>query len=236
MKRYLFLPAFLFLSFLSRAQMTDDNSSKGLYGGVSLGYFHYNTHWYYHGSGNPYYDNNAAHSLNRLVVSLDLEKKAVWKSPNLRFDLGGELLLGPTGKAKADYLSGDNTISSGGWSAGLNLFGRLAYNPSSPTAGGVHILPFVSLGPQYMFLHNNGKGNSPAIDQYDYSGGWNEGIILLAASAGVEFQFDAFALTPEFRFGLFGWNSSSWEPQGRDVTMNGGPGFIAFSIRISRHL
>jgi hypothetical protein len=87
-----------------------------------------------------------------------------------------------------------------------------------------------------MFLHNNGKGDSPAITEYDYGDGWNEGVFMIAASLGVDLQFEGFTLTPEFRFGLFGWNSSSWEPRGRDVTMDGGPGYTAFSVRFSKRL
>ena len=169
------------------------------------------------------------------MASLDLEKKALWSSTFIQVDLGGELLLGPLGTAKAKYLPGDNTISSGGWSAGLNVFGRAVYLPSSSDRG-PRLFPFVSLGPQYMFLHNNGKGTSEAIQEYGYSDGWNEGVLLMAGSVGVEWQMDQFTLTPELRFPLFGWNSSSWEPHGRDVSMDGGPGFIAFSLRVSKRL
>jgi hypothetical protein len=111
------------------------------------------------------------------------------------------------------------------------------YIPPSQS-GAVRFYPFISFGPQYMFLHNNGKGTGPYASEsgYNYTDGWNEGVLLFASSIGVDLSFDRFVLTPELRFGLFGWNSSSWEPHGSDVTMNGGPGFFAFSVRISRQL
>jgi len=214
-----------------QAQMT---SREGLYGGISLGYFHYTTHWYYHGGG-TYYDNYASHGINRLVVSLSLEKKALAEAGHFNLDLGGELLLGPLGSAKANYISGDNKISSGGWAVGLNTFCRAVYMPSS-TGNSNSFFPFISLGPQYMYLHNNGKGDAPAIQQYHYSDGWNEGVLLLAASIGVDFHLDNVVLTPELRFPLFGWNSTDWEPGGRDVSMDGGPGFIAFGLRVAKRL
>jgi hypothetical protein len=209
---------------------------SGLYGGVALGYFHYNTHWYYHaGSASPYYDNYAAHSTGRTSVTFNLEQKGIASMTHFQFDLGGELLLGVAGGTHADYLGGDNAISSGGFAAGINAYGRAVYLPTA-TGKGVRVYPFVSAGPHYMFLHNNGKGSSSAIGEYDYGNGWNEGVLMMAASLGVDFQFEGFTVTPEFRFGLFGWNSSSWAPGGRDVTMNGGPGFTAFSVRLSKRL
>ena len=232
MKHLAFLLSLSLLSFLCRAQKAADR--EGVYAGLSLGYFHYQTNWYYHSSSSPH-DRNPVHSIHRAVVSIDLEKKGAWQISAFQFDLGGELLLGPTGKAKGIWLPGDDVISSGGWSAGLNAYGRAFYMPPSQT-GAVRLYPFLSLGPHYMFLHNNGKGTGPHASEsgYNYKDGWNEGVLLLASSIGVDLSFDRFVLTPELRFGLFGWNSSSWEPQGSDVSMNGGPGFFAFSVRVSR--
>jgi len=211
------------------------DSREGTYGGISLGYFHYSTHWYYHdgSGGSSYYDNYAAHNLNRAVISLSLQKKAVRQMEHFDFDLGGELLLGPFGNAKATYLPGDNVISSGGWAAGLNFYGRAVYKPSGTDN---RIYPFAGIGPHYMFLHNNGKTVGTAATEYGYSDGWNEGVLLVGLSLGVEMQMQSYTLTPELRLGLFGWNSSSWTPHGRDVSMNGGPGFIAFSLHLSKKL
>jgi len=232
MKSLLFLLLFSLLSFFGRAQKPADR--EGLYGGLSIGYFHYQTFWYYHSSTSPH-DHNPVHSIKRAVLSIDLEKKAAWQINAFQLDLGGELLLGPAGKAKGTWLPNDDVISSGGWSAGLNAFARIVYPLPSQT-GDVRLSPFLSLGPQYMFLHNNGKGTGPYASEsgYNYQDGWNEGVILLASSVGVDLSFHRFVLTPELRFGLFGWNSSSWEPHGSDVTMNGSPGFFAFSVRVSR--
>ncbi len=237
MKHLFFLLSFLTLSFFGRTQMTSSASVReGLYGGLSVGYFHYKTSWYYHrADGNPAHDNYPVHSLNRAVVSLNLEKKSLREVHNIHFDLGGELLFGPTGKAKGTWLPDDDVISSGGWSAGLNAYVRAVYVPVAETKG-LHLFPFLSLGPQYMFLHNNGKGTGPYASEavYDYKEGWNEGVVLLAGSVGVDLQSGSFVLTPEIRFGLFGWSSSSWEPGGGGATMDGGPGFTAFSVRVAK--
>ncbi|MDO6432758.1 hypothetical protein Q4E93_19280 [Flavitalea sp. BT771] len=237
MRHLTILLFFPLLSFFARAQKSGDR--EGVYAGLSLGYFHYQTYWYYHSSASPH-DHNPVHSINRAIVSISLEKKGAWQVSAFQFDLGGELLLGPTGKAKGAWLPGDDVISSGGWSAGLNAYGRAVYMPPSQT-GAVRFYPFVSLGPQYMFLHNNGKGTGPYASEsgYNYTDGWNEGVILFTSSIGVDLSFDKWdkwVLMPELRFGLFGWNSSSWEPRGSDVSMNGGPGFLAFSVRVSRRL
>lgn len=250
MKKLIYLLSFLPLALRSPAQMTHytppaktisrdggsaGNQREGMYGGISLGYFHYNTHWYYHdGSGSSgYYDNYAAHNLNRTVVSVSLEKKAFRRIAHFDFDLGGELLLGPFGKTKAPYLSGDNTISSSGWAAGLNVYGRAVYRPSGQDN---RFFPFAAIGPQYMFLHNNGRSDGAYASEYGYSDGWNEGVILMNLSLGVEIQLQGFTLAPQLSFGLFGWNSSSWTPHGRDVTSDGSPGFIAFSLHLSKKL
>jgi len=232
MKYLTFLLFFSLLSLLSQAQKPSDR--EGLYEGLSLGYFHYQTYWYYHSSSSPH-DHNPVHNINRAVLSIDLEKKGAWQINTFQFDLGGELLLGPTGKAKGIWLPGSDVISSGGWSAGLNVYGRAVYIPPSQT-GAIRFYPFLSLGPHYMFLHNNGKGTGPYASEsgYNYKDGWNEGVGLLASSIGVDLSFDSFVLTPELRFGLFGWSSSSWEPQGSAVSMNGSPGFFAFSARVSK--
>jgi len=240
MKHILSILALLPLSLLSLAQMTPytptvskaaHGNREGRYGGIALGYFHYSTHWYYYNGSGAYRDNYAAHSLNRTVVSLSLEHRAFRKIDHFDFDLGGELLLGPFGNAKASYLSGNNTISSGGWAAGLNFYGRAVYRPSNQEN---HIYPFAGIGPQYMYLHNSGKGSGTAGQTYGYADGWNEGILLFALSLGVEMQLEGYTLTPELRLGLFGWNSSSWTPHGKDVGMNGGPGFFALGIRLSK--
>jgi hypothetical protein len=242
MKQFFFLLSFLTLSLFGHSQMTaytpqtkrtDADERAGFYGGLSLGYFHYKTTWYYHSSSSPH-DHNPVHSINRVVIALDLERKGVWKTTAVQFDLGGELLFGPTGKAKGIWLGDDQVISSGGWSAGVNAYVRAVYTPSQ--TGSVRVFPFLSLGPHYMFLHNNGKvkGAIASEPAYGYTDGWNEGVTLIAGSVGADLAFDHFVLTPEFRFGLFGWNSSSWEPHGAGVTMNGGPGFTAFSVRIAK--
>lgn len=225
MKHIPFLLSFLTLSIFASAQT---------YGGLSVGYFHYRTNWYFHSSsGNPAHDIYPAHSLNRFVITANLEKKGAWKSQSFRFDAGGELLLAPAGKAKGIWLPGDDVISSSGWGIGVNAYGRAVYIPPTSSQS-VKFFPFISLGPHYMFLHNSGKGAGTYAKEYNYQDGWNEGITLIASSIGVDLAFDDFVLTPEFRFGLFGWNSSSWEPHGADVTMDGGPGFTAFSVRLSK--
>jgi len=262
MKKLLFLHSFLPLALHSLAQMTpytppvkkttrdivktspkrdagvpsaSRDTRAGTYGGISLGYFHYSTHWYYHdGSGSSaYYDNYAAHNLNRTVVSLHLEKKAFRRTEHFDFDLGGELLLGPFGKTKAPYLPGDNTISSGGWAAGLNFYGRAVYRPAGNEN---RFFPFAGIGPHYMFLHNNGRAEGVAATEYGYTDSWNEGVVLADLSLGIEMELEGCTLTPQLSLGLFGWSSSGWMPHGRDVTMDGSPGFVAFSLHLSKKI
>jgi hypothetical protein len=247
MKRFILVPLFLTLSFPIFAQMTPytpkkkpatppGDSREGLYGGISLGWSHYRTSWYYYRSdGNPRHDNYPIHSINRLVLAFDLEKRSVWKTQNLHFDLGGELGIGLAGKAKGIWLPDDDVISSGGWSAGLNAYVRAVYVPSGRT-GGIHVYPFLSLGPQFTILYNNGKntGSFASKPYYGYTDGWSEYLTMLVASIGADFQFDSFVLTPEFRFGLFGGAFTNWEPNEGGVDKDGGPSFTSFSLRLSK--
>lgn len=226
------------LLFLFPVMALAQNSRKGLYAGIGIGRFQYKTYWYYYRyDGNPRHDNYPQHSINKTVITLSLEKRSLLQAGSIHFDAGGELLLGIGGKAKGDWLPNEEVISGGGIAAGVNGFFRAAY----PLAAGhnLSISPFIGLGPQFVFLHNNGKnvGEQFASNTYyHYTDGWNEYVLLLNGSVGINFEFPGFSLTPELRFGIVGYSSSNWKPNEDGVDMDGLPGFLGFSIKISKKL
>lgn len=223
---------------------------KGWHVGVGLGSFYYNTHYYYYSAaGTPYRDNYPGHSINRTMIMATLEKKTLFplkkafydqtapdKICYFDFDLGGELLAGPFGKTTGDWLPEDETISSGGIAAGINAYFRSAIVIN--TSKNFSLAPFLSLGPQFTVVHNNGKGTGSfgSRPYYKYAEGWTEFILLLNASLGIGLEFPHFAVTPEIRLGVTGTSSTDWEPNGGGVDMDGAPGFWAVSIKITRKL
>jgi hypothetical protein len=214
------------------------NSRKGLYAGIGAGLFQYKTSWYYYRfDGNPRHDNYPEHSIHKTTITLSLEKRSLLQAKDIHFDVGGELLLGISGKAKGDWLPGEEVISSGGFAAGFNGFFRAVY---PITAGqNLSISPFIGLGPQFTLLHNNGKnvGTQFASNAYyNYTDGWNEYVLLFNGSVGANFEFPGFSLTPELRFGIIGTSFTNWEPNEDGVSMEKSPGFLGFSIKIAKKL
>lgn len=214
----------LFCSLLTHAQ-----SRQGLYGGLSVGYAHYETYWYYYrSSANPYHDNYTHHSTNRYLITLGLEKKDLFNAGPLQFDVGGDLLIGPYSTAKGVSLPGEEKISTGGYSLGL----QGAFTVAWPLAGEA-ITPHIGVGPHIAMLHNKGttKGDfAPA----NYSDPWNEFIFIGELTAGVDFKAGGFIVTPAVHVGLGGASTSDWKPNEDGVDMNGGPGMIGFSLKLAK--
>jgi hypothetical protein len=212
-------------------------TTKGLYGGLSAGYLSFNTYWYYYRfDSNPARYNYPHHSTGRFVIGLNLDKKSVLQAGSFRFDIDGELMVGPGGKTKGKWLPGDEQVSGGGWTLGLGGLFKAAY-PFTPGKGR-GITAALGLGPQFVILHNNGKnpGRLASRSYYDYTSGWNEFIILLQATAGVDLQFGSFVLTPELRFGITGFSSTDWEPNEDGVEMDSSPHMLGFRIKIAKKL
>lgn len=236
----LLLPGYLFAQF----------SRKGWHAGVGIGSFHYNTHWYYYSSaGTPYRDNYPGHSINRTMIVFSLEKKTLFPIKNayydatapdkiyfFDFDFGAELLLGPFGKTTGDWIPDDETISSGGIAAGINAYLKTAIVIS--TTKNLSLAPFLSLGPQFTVIHNNGKGTGTFASRsyYHYTEGWTEYVLLLNSSLGIGIELPQFSITPEIRFGLTGTSSTNWEPNTGGVDMEDAPGFWGVSIKLTKKL
>jgi hypothetical protein len=216
-------------------------SRDGWYAGAGLGYSHYVTHWYYHRSdGNPRHDNYPTHIINRAQLALGLEKHTIIKTPenagNFDFDANGEFIFGFAGKTKADWITGEPTASSGGFSAGLN--GQFKALLILEKSKGLSLAPFIGLGPQFIFIRNNGKDieGSAKAAYYDYGDGWNEFLGHLVFSAGINIQTESFTLVPELRVGFAGFSSSSWSPNEDGVSQDGTPAYFGFGIKLLRRL
>lgn len=223
---------------------------KGWHAGVGAGSFNYNTHYYYYSSsGTPYRDNYPGHSINRTMFMLSLEKKNLFPvktayydqtAPGkiffFDFDLGAELLFGPLGKTTGDWVPDDETISSGGIAVGINAYMKGAV--VATITRHLNLTPFLSLGPQFTMIHNNGKGTGPFASRsfYRYTEGWNEYVLLLNAALGVGIEFPKFAITPEIRFGITGTSSTDWEPNAGGVDVEEAPRFWGVSVKVTKKL
>lgn len=231
MKTVLFL--LFFLPVLGMAQSTPEK----WYAGLGIGEFHYKTRWYYYrADGNPRHDNYPIHSINKLAVILNLGRRGLFTSGPFRWDADGQLQLGIVGKAKGEWLPNDETISGGGFAAGIVATLKAVY--TLPAGHGPHIGVFGGLGPQVSMLHNNGKdaGTFASAAYYNYTEGWNEYLFMLQGRIGVDLAFSGFTLTPELHFGITGFSSTSWEPNERGVSMDSSPTLLGFSVTISRPL
>lgn len=222
--KHIFTGLLLLCSLFAGAQ-----SRQGLYGSLSVGYAHYNSYWYYYRSNAaPYHDNYTHHSTNRYLIRLGLEKKGLFSAGPLQFDLGGDLMIGPYSTAKGVSLPGEEQISSGGYSVGLEG----AFTVAWPLAGEA-ITPHIGVGPQIAMLHNKGttKGNfAPA----NYSDPWNEFMFIGMLTAGVDFKAGSFIVTPALQIGLGGASTSDWKPNEDGVDMDGMPGMIGFSLTLAK--
>jgi hypothetical protein len=221
----------LIFPFFAMAQ----SSAEKWYGGIGIGHFHYGTRWYYYrADGNPRHDNYPVHSINRLSVILSLRRQSLFIAGDFRFDADGELQLGIVGKTRANWLPGDAAISGGGLAIGIGGYMKAVY--TLPHSDGPAIGVFGGLGPQISLLHNNGKnvGEFASEPYYSYTDGWNEYLYLLNGVIGANIELSSFVLTPELRFGITGFSSTSWEPNERGVTMDSSPTLLAFSVKLSK--
>lgn len=210
---------------------------NGFYAGLTAGYLHYNTSWYYYRfDGRPQHYNYPIHAGNRFVAGLNLEKKGVLHAGDIYFDAGGELLFGPGGKSKGEWLPGEDVISSGGFTLGLNGIFKAAYPLAGNMGSPIHITPVAGLGPQVLMLHNNGKntGAFASAQYYNYTDGWNEYLFVLQAAAGVDVQLSSFTLTPEIHVGVAGFSSTSWQPNEDGVEMERAPHTLMFAVRLTK--
>jgi hypothetical protein len=105
-----------------------------------------------------------------------------------------------------------------------------------PDGHGPRIGLFAGLGPQISLLHNNGKnvGEFASAAYYSYTDGWNEYLYMLNGVIGANFELSSFVLTPELRFGITGFSSTSWGPNERGVTMDSSPGLLGFGVKLSK--
>ncbi len=229
------MKATLLLLLLLPVAAVAQSAREGLYGGISTGISHYKTNWYYYRSdGRPSHYNFPVHTSNRVVIGLNLEKKAFVQLNKIDLDLGGELLFGPGGKTKGDWLPQEEDVSEGGWMAGINGMVKAAY--ALPGGGQLGLAPFLGLGPQFSMLHNKGtdKGDFAPASYYSYSGGWNEYVLLLNGTAGIDIRFSSFTLTPQVHLGIIGYSFTDWEPNEEGVEMETSPRMFGFSLKIAR--
>jgi len=200
-----------------------------------VGEFYYKTRWYYYrADGNPRHDNYPVHSINKLTIILCVGRRALFTSGAFHWDIDGQLQLGLSGKAKGAWLPNDETISGGGLAIGIGACLKMVYPLQA--GNGPHIGVFGGLGPQISMLHNNGKnvGDFASAAYYGYTDGWNEYLYMLSGVLGVHLEFSGFTLTPELRFGITGFSSTTWEPNERGVSMDSSPTLLGFSVKISR--
>jgi len=227
---------FLLLLFPFVLQAQTDNRG-GWYAGIGFARMHYKTSWYYYRyDGIPWHDNYPIHSINSNMITLSIEKKSLFKAGPLHFDLSGDLLLGISGKAKGEWLPDDDVISGGGKAAGINVLLKAVY--PLPVSGKVRIAPFVGLGPQFTFLHNNGKdaGEFGSLPYLSYTDGWNEYVLLFNGAAGVNFEFSSITITPAFHFGLVGTSFTDWGPNEDGVQMESMPVNTGVSVKVGFRL
>jgi hypothetical protein len=233
MTRYLFMMLPLLLSFAAVAQT---NESKGLYGGLGLAHAQYTTRWYYYRfDGRPGRYNFPVHKLNRTFLTGYIHKKGVFQWSALRADITGEVSIGLGGKTTGEWLPGEETISSGGFSAGLGGAFALAYPIRSP--GKVTITPSFGLGPQFLISYCNGKGLGKQFASnayYAYNEGWTEYVLMLTGTLGCTFSLQGLDLTPSLQFGIIGTSISNWEPNEEGVDMESSPTMLAFCIRVGK--
>lgn len=240
-------PFFILCLFLFPVIANAQQDRQGWHVGAGIGGYFYTTHWYYYRSNaNPYHDNYAVHKLQRTTLLLNIEKRGLKtfgsaiqvkdQNCHIALDAGANLLLGFKGQTKADWLAGEPVASGGGLSVGLDAWCKaLLLLPATKT---LRVAPFISLGPQFMMIHNNGKdlAGTAAETQYHYDEAWNEYLTSLAMGLGVNLEAGNLTLIPQIRFGLTGFGSSSWYPNGDGVTSQGAPAFWSASFTVTKKL
>lgn len=233
MTRYIYILLLLLLAGTAHAQT---NETKGLYGGLGLSHAQYTTHWYYYRfDGRPNRYNYPVHRLNRTFLTGYIGKKGVFQWSALRADLTAEVLIGLGGKTIGEWLPEEETISSGGFTAGLGGTFTVAY--PLPPSGNISITPSFGIGPQFLASYCNGKGLGDQFagnTYYFYNEGWTEYLLMLTTTLGCTFAFGELEITPSLQFGLIGTSFTNWEPNEDGVEMETSPSMWGFGISVGK--
>ncbi|MBD1363002.1 hypothetical protein IDJ77_04190 [Mucilaginibacter sp. ZT4R22] len=216
-------------------------------------------------TGVPFFDASQGfgHDESRTLITIGIERKSIFGTPALRdgifvnhydysgnyrgteyapsfnfvdFDLGADVLIGPSGKTYAHWLDTDEPISSGGLTAGASAYIRMSWQLIlSPK---LRLTPFsVAIGGQYLHIKNNGNGSaqSPLLKDFNYDQGWNENLSTLYLSVGIlGIETGSLSITPEVRILTLSAASTSLKPARiiGGVQSESNPTFITFGVKV----
>lgn len=220
--------------------------------------------------GVPFYNaaEGFGHDVSRTLFILGIEKKSIFGTPKLRegifvsrydyhgnylgtdydpvfnfidADFGADLMFNPSAKTTANWLNDNNNqISSGGLTASASAYIRFQWVVLFSSKLRISILS-TSLGAQYTYVHNNGKGGAsqPLVNDFNYSKGWNENIATLFFSVGIlGIESGKFSITPEVRIFTLGTSSTTLKPERLigNVKMEAPPTVVSYGIKVLKKL
>ena len=192
----------------------ENESTGGPVIGFGAGYWMYYTSWKTPYKYN-YYTKTGFHHLDRIVFTGFLETPTLFDVQPFTLRGRGELNFGIIGGTKDELSSSEETISSGGITAGFALLGKVAMplELSPPMT----IAPYLASGFQFVVFNSNGKEVNETFENMSYQDGWDEFLILLPLSLGADVDFGQFILGMDLRFVVLGAGFTDWEPKGREI-------------------
>jgi hypothetical protein len=202
-------PSLLFLLFVPLFTSAQD-TRKGAYGNLAIGYGIYLLDLYdYAGGSNVYNDQ----TFSGLILSAGIEKKSAWRKNKLVFDIGGELTGGFGINSDSKASGNTSSESNGGFALGIKGLFKMGYLfPKNEGA----IVPLIGMGPYFNYINT---GGSNAVGNYMYG---------LQTVLGVDFKVKRIVLTPEIHFGLANWGASD------EMEQNGQPGMLEVKVKIAK--
>jgi hypothetical protein len=204
------LHTILFLLLFAPAIGSAQNTRKGTYGNLAVGYGTYRLDLYEYAGGRNLYNDQ---KFSGFILSLGVGKKSAWTKDQLVFDVDGELTGGFGISGESTATGNLNGKTSGGYLLGLKGLFKMGYQLQGKQGP---VIPLVGLGPYYNYLNSGGEN---AVGNYIYG---------LQGSIGVDFPLSKILLTPEIHFGLASWGSSD------EMDQNGQPGFFEIRLKIGR--